>query len=365
LSRNTKILVINWQDWKHPLSGGAEVHLREIFKRLSRFWEIHLLVCSFKGAKDYEFLEGLHIHRVGERNTFNYFVPFAYSRLEREIGFDLVIEDLNKIPFYTRFYSRRKKLAILLHLFGNSIFEETNPFFALYVLLHEKMIPKLYRGIPFIAISESTKEELVRVGIPEEDIRVIYSGIDTEFFKPSKKSERPLIVYLNRMRRYKRPDVALKVFKKISENCKDCEFLMVGTGPYLGKVRSLAEKLDIDVNFAGFVDEERKREILSSAWVVINTSAKEGWGLVNMESFACGTPVVGFKVPGIKDSVKDGYNGFLVDDGDIEGMAKRVLEIIRDEKLRLELSKNARSFAEKFTWDKAAEEFRGVIEGML
>jgi len=51
--------------------------------------------------------------------------------------------------------------------------------------------------------------------------------------------------------------------------------------------------------------------------------------------------------------------------GTLNGMAKRVLEIIRDEKLMLELSKNARSFAEKFTWDKAAEEFRGVIEGML
>lgn len=365
MSRNTRILVINWQDWKHPLSGGAEVHLREIFKRLANFWEIHLLVCSFKGAKDYEYLDGLHIHRVGERNTFNYFVPFAYLRLEREIGFDLVIEDLNKIPFYTRFYSKKKKLAILHHLFGTSIFEETNPIFALYVLFHERMIPKLYKGIPFVVVSESTKEEIVRGGIPEKDVRVIYNGIDTEFFKPSKKSERPLIVYLNRMRKYKRPDLALMVFKKISQVCRDCDFLMIGSGPYLEKVKNLAKKLELKVNFTGFVDELRKREILSSAWVVINTSAKEGWGLVNMEAFACGTPVVGFKVPGMRDSVKESYNGFLVEDRNVERMAEKVLEIIRDERLRNELSKNARTFAENFTWDRTAGEFKEVITKLL
>ncbi len=365
MSRNTKILVINWQDWKHPLSGGAEVHLREIFKRLSKFWEIHLLVCSFKGAKKYEFLDGLHVHRFGERNTFNYVVPFAYLKLEREIGFDLVVEDLNKIPFYTRFYSGKRKIAILHHLFGNSIFEETNPIFALYVLIHEKMIPKLYRGIPFVVVSESTKEELVKGGIPERDVRVIHNGIDTEFFKPSNKSERPLIVYLNRMRKYKRPHLALKVFSRISEVCKECDFLMVGSGPYLKKVKSLAEKYELKVKFTGFVDEEKKREILSLAWVVINTSSKEGWGLVNMEAFACGTPVVGFNVPGIRDSIKDGYNGFLVEDGNIEEMANKVMSIIKDERMRQELSKNARSFAEKFTWDKAAEQFKKTIEELL
>ncbi|MEO0149469.1 MAG: glycosyltransferase family 4 protein [candidate division WOR-3 bacterium] len=366
MSRNTiKILVINWQDWKHPLAGGAEVHLREVFKRLANHWEIHVLSCSFKGAKDYEFLEGIHIHRIGERNTFNYWVPFKYRQLEREIGFDLVIEDLNKIPFYTKLYSNKPKLVILHHLFGKSIFEETNPIFALYVLFHENLIPKFYKGIPFVVVSESTKEELVRVGIPERDVKIIYNGIDVEFFKPGEKARDPRVVYLNRIRKYKRPDLALKVFDTVRKHISDTEFFVVGDGPYLNRIKAMAKKLSLNIKFTGFVDEKTKRDILSSAWVVVNTSAKEGWGLVNMESFACGTPVVGFKVPGVKDSVKDGFNGFLVDYGDVKGMAERVVQILRDGTLRESLSQNARKFAEKFTWDRTAEEFKGVISEII
>ncbi len=363
MSGNTKrILIINWQDWKHPLSGGAEVHLREVFRRLSERWEIHALVCSFKDARSYEFLEGIHIHRGGKRNTFNFFVPFKYLELERRFNFDLIIEDLNKIPFYTSVYSRKRKMAILHHLFGKSIFEETNPIFALYVLFNENLIPKFYKNYPFVVVSESTKEELVNKGIPEENITVIYNGIDTNFFRPSRKSPKPVIVYLNRLRKYKRPDLAIRVFKILSGRHKDVEFVVVGSGPYMRAAISMANELGVNVRFTGYVSEEEKRDILSSAWVVINTSAKEGWGLVNMESFACGTPVVGFNVPGMRDSIKDGYNGFLVEYEDIYSLVDRVEEILLNSNLREALSKNSRKFAEKFTWDRTAMEFEKVIE---
>lgn len=343
------------------MGGGAEVHLREVFKRLANNWEIHILSCSFKGAKPYEYLEGIHIHRVGQRNTFNYFVPFKYKELERRYDFSLVIEDLNKLPFYTKLYSKKPKLAILHHLFGKSIFEETNFVFGMYVLLYERTIPMFYKDIPFVVVSESTKEELINMGFKEENVSVIYNGIDTEFFKPSEKSPTPLVVYLNRIRKYKRPDLALKVFKLVSERVKDVEFVMVGDGPYMKVVKEMARDLNIDVKFTGFVSEEEKARILSSAWVLVNTSAKEGWGLVNMEAFASGTPVVGFRVHGVKDSVKDGYNGFLSDYEDIYDMSEKIVEIIENGKLRETLSKNARKFAEQYTWDNCAKEFEKVI----
>ncbi len=326
---------------------------------------MHILSCSFRGSKPYEYLEGMHIHRVGERNTFNYFVPFKYKELERRYDFSLVIEDLNKLPFYTNLYSKKPKLAILHHLFGKSIFEETNFIFGAYVLLYERSIPIFYKNIPFVVVSESTKEELVKMGFKEENISVIYNGIDTEFFKPSEKSPTPLVVYINRIRKYKRPDLALKVFKLVSERVKDVEFVIVGDGPYMKVVKEMARELGIDVKFTGFVSEEGKARILSSAWVLVNTSAKEGWGLVNMEAFASGTPVVGFRVHGVKDSVKDGYNGFLSDYEDIYDMSEKVVEIIENENLRRMLSKNARKFAEKYTWDNSAKEFEKVIKELI
>ncbi len=130
-------------------------------------------------------------------------------------------------------------------------------------------------------------------------------------------------------------------------------------------VKEMARELGIDVKFTGFVSEEGKARILSSAWVLVNTSAKEGWGLVNMEAFASGTPVVGFRVHGVKDSVKDGYNGFLSDYEDIYDMSEKVVEIIENENLRRMLSKNARKFAEKYTWDNSAKEFEKVIKELI
>ncbi|NPB03436.1 MAG: glycosyltransferase family 4 protein [Thermotogae bacterium] len=352
-----RVLVINWQDWKHPLAGGAEVHLKEIFSRLANMGlEIHVLSCGFKGSKRYEIIEGIHIHRVASRPIFNFAVPFKLREMESRWRFDILIEDLNKLPFYTKLYSKSpRKLAILHHLFGKTIYEETNPIAATYVYFQERLIPYFYKDWPFVVVSESTKEELVRLGVPESNVKVIYNGIDTVFFHPREKYVQPTVLYINRFRRYKRPDLAVEIFARIKKRMPEVRFLMAGKGPYLEKVRSLSHKLNVEVDFLGFISEKEKSEVLARSWVVLNTSSKEGWGLVNMEAFASGTPVVGFKVPGMKDSVKDGYNGFLVEYGNVEEAAKKVMLILEDTELRTKLSRNARKFAESFTWDKAAQ----------
>ncbi len=349
------------------MAGGAEVHLKEVFTRIARKGvEVHLLSCGFKGAKAYEVLEGIHVHRVGSRPVFNFFVPKKLRALEGKYRYDLLIEDLNKLPFYTMFYSRtRKKLALLHHLFGRTIYEETNPLAATYVFLQERLIPVLYREWPFVVVSESTKKELVRGGVPEENVRVVYNGIDVVRFKPMPKYAQPTVLYLNRFRRYKRPDLAVRIFAEVRRRMPEARMLMAGKGPYLEKVKRLSERLRVPVDFLGFVPEEVKAEVMAKSWVLLNTSSKEGWGLVNMEAFASGTPVVGFRVPGMRDSVRDGYNGYLVEYGDIDGAAEKVLKVLQDGTLRNRLSENARRFAEGFTWDRAAEETLEVIEDVV
>ncbi len=343
------------------------MHLREVFTRIAkRGVEVHVLSCGFKGARSYEVLEGVRIHRVGSRPVFNFFVPKKVRELEGEYRYDLLIEDLNKLPFYTMFYSRTpKKLALLHHLFGRTIYEETNPLAATYVFLQERLIPVLYREWPFVVVSESTKEELVRGGVPEGNVRVVYNGIDVDRFKPTPKYVQPTVLYLNRFRRYKRPDLAVRIFAEVRRRMPEARMLMAGKGPYLERVKRMAERMRVPVDFLGFVSEEVKAEVMAKAWVLLNTSSKEGWGLVNMEAFASGTPVVGFRVPGMRDSVRDGYNGYLVDYGDVEGAAERVLRILRDGALRDRLSRNARKFAESFTWDRAAEDTLKVMEEVV
>lgn len=343
------------------------MHLREIFTRMVRRGvEVHVLSCGFRGGKDYEVIEGVHVHRVGRRETFNFFVPFKVREMEASLSFDLLIEDLNKLPFYTRFYSRTpKKMAILHHLFGRTIYEETNPLAATYVYLQEMAIPRIYRDWPFVVVSESTKGELVRSGVPEENVRVVHNGIDVKFYHPMPKFPEPTVLYLNRFRRYKRPDLAVEIFAIIKKNLPEVRFLMVGKGPALEGVKRLARRRGVDVEFLGYVPDGEKAEILARSWVLLNTSSKEGWGLVNMEAFASGTPVVGFRVHGMRDSVKEGYTGFLVDYGDVRGAASRIMDILTDEGLRIRLSHNARKFAEKFTWERAEEEMWKIVKATV
>ena len=167
-----RILIINWQDIKNPFSGGAEVHLFEIFKRLTNKYEIHLLCSNFNGGSSEDIIEGIFIHRIGSRNTFNFFVPYAYKRLNRKYRFDLVIEDLNKIPFFGRFFIRNRRIAIVHHLFGNTIFYEAGYIRGGYVYFTERLIPKFYRDIAFISVSRDTASELECMGILKKSNRI-------------------------------------------------------------------------------------------------------------------------------------------------------------------------------------------------
>src|SRR3989304_5776392 len=109
-----KILVLNWQDITNPQGGGAEVHLHEIFKRIvSRGHAVTLFCSSFPGAADEEWVDGLRVIRQGGRNVFNFLVPFLYrARFSRE-GFDVVVDDLNKIPFYTPWFVSEPLVAVV------------------------------------------------------------------------------------------------------------------------------------------------------------------------------------------------------------------------------------------------------------
>ena len=162
---NSQILAINWQDIRNPAGGGAEVHFHEIFKRVAATGAAVTLLCSgFAGAPEHEVIDGIEIVRRGSRNWFNWAVPAAYQALRRKRRFDVVIDDLNKIPFFTPWYVQEPILAVLHHFFGKSIYLETNWLAASYVYYAERMVPRVYRRVPFAAVSQSTADELARLG---------------------------------------------------------------------------------------------------------------------------------------------------------------------------------------------------------
>jgi glycosyltransferase involved in cell wall biosynthesis len=362
------ILVINWQDWTNPLSGGAEVHLHEIFKRLECDFNISLLCTHFKNAYRCEEIDGIKIHRVGSRNTFNFHVPSTYRKLREMDRYDLVIEDLNKIPFFGGRFIRERRIALIHHLFGKTIYTETNPIAATYVYYSEKLISKHYKKIPIIAVSESSKNEIVKMGIPEENVKVVYNGVDPKSYQSSAElTKRPTIICLARMKKYKRIDILLDSIPKILKEIPDLEVVLVGDGDDLPRLKEITRKNKIEksIRFTNFVPAEEKADLLASSWIAVNTSPKEGWGLTSIEAQSSGTPSIVPDSPGLRETVEDGVSGYIYPFGDIKNLSEIIKKILSDKKLVMEMGKNAKKWAANFSWDESSKKMKKIILSQL
>jgi glycosyltransferase involved in cell wall biosynthesis len=115
------------------------------------------------------------------------------------------------------------------------------------------------------------------------------------------------------------------------------------------------------VEFTGFVPEPEKLRLLRGAWVHVLTSPKEGWGISVLEAAACGTTTVASDSPGLRDSVIDGETGFLVPHNDVTALAKRIGQVLDDAHLRERLGQAARQFADRHTWERAADEMEAFL----
>jgi glycosyltransferase involved in cell wall biosynthesis len=364
------ILALNWQDLTNPLSGGAEVHLDELLRRIAQRGHKVTLFCSgYANSKQEEVIGGIRIIRSGNRYNFNLIAPFVLRKLVRRERFDILIEDINKIPFYTPLYLNLPTLVVVPHLFSTTVFREINFILGLYIYFAERPLVALYRGKKFNVISESTADDIAKRGIPKSDISVVHCGIDNTTYivdSSQKKYNRPTIIYLGRIKKYKSIDHLVLAFQKVLQKIPEAELKIIGNGDYLPRLKKLAENLKLDqaIRFPGYVSSEEKVEIMQRSHVAVYPSLKEGWGLTNIEANACGTPAIAANVPGLRDSVIDGETGFLYQYGNIDELADKLVLILKDSSLRGKLEKGGLEWAGRFNWDSAAEQFLHILEGV-
>lgn len=361
------ILVINWQDWLNPLSGGAEIHLHETFRRVAAMGHsVTLFCCGFDGAPSEEVVDGIRIVRRGSRSIFNYIVPWHYMRSFRHEGYDVVVDDVNKIPFYTPLYVRKPLVGISHHFFGSSIFRETWFLPGAYVYFSEKLVDLVYKSTPFLVVSKSTLDEFVSRGFPRENFTLAMNALDHDRLKPTgvPKSNEPSIGYFGRLKKYKSVDHVVRAFAEVRKEIPDATLTIIGRGDFQPELERVAEELGVAdaTHLTGFVSEEEKLRLLQELWVVVNPSMKEGWGIVNVEANACGTPAVAADSPGLRDSVIHGTTGELYPYGDISALTEQLIRILQDDLLRNRYREAALEFAGSLTWDNTAQITVDVLE---
>ncbi len=378
-----RILVINWRDIRNPEAGGAEVHLHETFSRIAAWGHEVILLCSrFPGAAASEQIDGIDVIRHGGKWTFNLTAPWYYRRRLARRSFDVVIEDINKIPALMPWFLNGPPLMVLLHhLFGTTFYREINPVLATYLYFMERLIPRVYRRCHFEAVSESTRDELVGMGVAADRISVVHNGLDARFLDagnmgataaPDRKNapadpdrrEPGLVIYLGRLKKYKNVDHLIQAMAIVREEVPDARLVIVGTGDRRRALEVLTRSMGLDdaVRFTGFVSEEEKLRLLTRAEVAACPSSKEGWGITVIEANACGVPVVAARVPGLRDAVVDGETGVLVSPGDREAMARALIGLLRDREERERLAGNAVARSRLYTWENTARQTLQIIQ---
>ena len=360
-----RILVMNERDLRHPQAGGAEVHCFEVFRRLVAGGdEVTLLSVSFPGAAAEEWVAGIRVRRLGPRPIYYLRVPAVYRRLRHEAQPDVVVEDLNKFPFFARFWVRDPLVVFAHHFFGRTAFRQTAFPMAAALVLAEWLVPRAYRGLPMVAVSPSTRDELVRGGIRAADVRVIPNGLDHEHYRPGTgpRAARPTLLALGRIEPYKRTELLVDAVARLP----GVRLIVAGDGTGLAAVRTRIAACGVGdrVEVRGVVSEDEKVRLLQTAHVIASASEKEGWGLTVLEAAACGTPAVVTDVPGLRDAVRDGETGLLVPPGDAAAMAAAIGGLLEDQALRERLAAGALRWAARFTWDAVAADISAVLDAV-
>jgi glycosyltransferase involved in cell wall biosynthesis len=365
-----RILAVNWRDMRNPEAGGAEVHLHEILSHLVRWGhQATQISAGFDGCTPEDTIDGIRVLRRGHWFDANFVLPLFARRHMRHNDYDVVLEDINKLPFFMPLFTDTPVVPVIPHLFGSTAFRETNPLIASYVYVMERFIPILFRRNRFIVISPSTKEDLAGRGIEPERIDVVLCGLDHSKYRDLglDRFERSTIVHLGRLRKYKSIEVVMRAMRIVREQVHDARLVIIGDGPHKSSLEREAGRLGLGeaIEFKGFMGDDELVEYLNRAHILFNPSPKEGWGLTVVEANACGVPVVASDRPGLRDSVRDGETGFLVPYGDEEAFAQKALVLLGDRDLWLRMSRTAIDRVGELTWERCARGMEELLERII
>jgi glycosyltransferase involved in cell wall biosynthesis/O-antigen/teichoic acid export membrane protein len=361
-ARPLHILVLTDRDWTHPQGGGTGTNL---FGQVSRWlaWghKVTVIAGDYAGAKPVEQLApNLVVHRMGTRMTV---FPRAAWAVFRGLGrdADVVLEVVNGVAFYTPlwWFLRKPRVALVHHVHQDHYVAEMGPKGSLAAFIGERLpLRFLYRGTEVLTISDAARNDLVALGVPRERIHVAYLGVEPAQFHPGARSERPSLLYLGRLKQYKRVESTLEVLEGIPEARLD----IAGDGDHRPVLEAEVERRGLEdrVTFHGFVEEDEKADLYGQAWMNLTASSAEGWCLTVMEAAACGTPSAALRVGGLSESIVDGETGVLAETP--AELTAKVRGVLSDPQRRDELGESARARARGFTWENAAQSNLALLE---
>jgi glycosyltransferase involved in cell wall biosynthesis len=367
-ARRNLIVIANWRDLRHPDAGGAEVYCEEVARRLARDGrDVVVLTSAVAGRPRSEMTDGYRVVRGGSRLGV---YPFALLWLwwhRRHISG--VIDSQNGIPFFAPLAVRAGTPVVLLlhHIHRDQFAAYFSPAAArLGRWLEGPASRAVYGRRTVVAVSPSTRTAARRILGLRGTIYVAPPGCATVATAGARSVERsatPRVVAVGRMVRHKRLDLAIDAMAGLAPTHPDVELHLIGDGPERNRLEAQAAATGARVVFHGAVDSSERDALVRSAWLGVNCTAGEGWGISVIEANACGLPVIGFRVPGLRDSIRDGETGWLVEEGgDLGAGIVDALDLLSDPEEAARWSARTMAWAERADWDVTAAVLDAVVQ---
>jgi glycosyltransferase involved in cell wall biosynthesis/O-antigen/teichoic acid export membrane protein len=357
-----RVLILNWRDILNPDAGGAEVFTHEVARRWARSGhDVTLWTSRFPGAPRSEVLDGVHIRRMGvlRRGSFHLHVQRSLAVAHK---FDVIIDEINTLPFLTPMWRRRFPAIALIHQLAADVWDaEAAHWLAAVGKRAEPRLLRLYSDLPVVTVSDSTKTDLMELGLKE--IHVIPNGRDdTPELQGVELESVPTFLFVGRLTKNKRPDHAIEAFRHIRAALPASRLWIIGRGPM---ERQLAAGATDGIEMLGRVSRTELYQRMARAHCLLMPSVREGWGLVVVEAASVGTPTIAYDVPGLRDSIIQGETGILVESGDPHALAREAVAVATSPRTLDSMGEAARRWAERFSWDSTANRLMAVVREAL
>jgi glycosyltransferase involved in cell wall biosynthesis len=353
----------SWRDLDDEEAGGSEVHHDHVFSRWAAAGlDISHRSSTIAGARSFS-RNGYRITQRGSRYT-----VFPRAMVSEVLGRsgprDAVVEIWNGVPWFSPVWHRGPQVTWLHHVHG-PMWDQSlpRPLAPVGRVLESRLAPRFYRRHPIITLAPASRDELVHLGFPPQNVKVVPPGVDPVFGPDPgvREAPHPLVVATGRLSPVKRFHLVLEAVHQVRHTIPETELVIVGEGPERPQLEAWIEGHDAShwARLAGRVPLTDLVDTYRRAWVVASASLAEGWGMTLTEGGACGTPAVATDVVGHRGAVLDGVTGLLVrDPGEL---ATGLVELLGDNDRRHRMGAAAVTRGAELTWDRTAAETLEVL----
>ncbi|WP_104107393.1 glycosyltransferase family 4 protein [Nocardioides sp. 616] len=356
-----RFVFLSWRDSTHPDGGGSEVFVERVAQELAaRGHQVTIRCAQHGAAPTREWLGGVLIRRAGGR--LGVYPRALLWLLGPGRRYDGVVDVINGLPFAAPLVRRRGVTALVHHLHREQ-WQIIYPGWtgSLGWFVESRIVPRLYRRLPFVTVSEASRHDLIALGLPEQSVTVARNGLDVTRSK-AQEAPTPTLAVCARLVPHKQIEHAFVVLATLSRELPDLRLDVVGDGWWRDRLETEAERLGVRdrVTFHGHVSESERDRLLAEAWVHLLPSVKEGWGLSIMEAAAQQTPTIAYlSAGGVNESVQDGSTGLLV--ADLDGMTRASRRLLVGHAERARLGRQAAERARCFTWGATADQVEKIM----